>query len=145
MWIDADAAFRQDAPDLGYYLGLKKAIVFSKDIGGCGGARRFGVNTGIFICKRCPLAKRFLRRWRDYPDIGHPHRDQATCRKLLPSVKRKHRIHVVPFGEMQIFNDRKKQVEGEGPLAVHIAGRGAKTRVRIFKAMYNRAAESRAA
>ena len=134
VWLDADAAFRRDAPDLSYYTNMKKAIVFSKDIRSSG-AGRFGVNTGVFICKNGPRAKQFLRRWRAYPDIGHAHRDQATCRKLLPSIKYTNRFHITPFGKLQVFHNRKKWRNGQGQWIVHLAGRDARTRRDVFKKM----------
>ena len=59
IWIDADAFFYKDAPNINDIINKYKDFdfIFSKDI------NNTSINTGIFIVKNTPYSLEFLKKW----------------------------------------------------------------------------------
>jgi hypothetical protein len=144
MWIDADAHFYNDAPDIMEVVKASqdRAFIFSGDVEK---KHDYELNSGVFIAKNCPESIHVLSLWAYSNDIyqnrygyfykgeHHLYNDQGALQYMYDKniANLKNISMVLNYGVLQHF------VQGEKfnprPFIFHMAGYNVKERVDNFK------------
>lgn len=134
MWIDADAHFYLDAPDIMTSVieaFPEKTFIFSAD---CVQEHDYHINSGVVIVKQCPRSTAFLNLWA-YNDYFYENRtgyivagqfylyqDQGALQYMymcnVADVKAN--SVTLPYGVLQHF--RHMEVFSSHPFIMHMAG-----------------------
>lgn len=149
MYIDSDAHFYIDAPDI---MGIirqysEKAFIFSGDVNQ---KHDFELNSGVFIVKNCPKSIQILTEWAYSIDFynkrfGYYMNDQYYLYNDQGVLQYMYSINfaniiensvVLPYGMLQHF------VPGETfpqqPYIFHMAGSNTKSRISNSKKYWNK-------
>jgi len=144
MWIDADAHFYYDSPDIMDVI--KKypdpSFIFSGDVGK---KHDYELNSGVFIAKNCPTSIEALNQWAYsntiykerygyfYNDDYHLYNDQGALQymydKNIANLKKD--SVVLDYGVLQHFVPDEEFVPR--PFIFHMAGWSTPERVKAFK------------
>ncbi len=95
-WLDADAIVTNPEIRLESLIDPAASLIIAKDF--------HGVNTGSFLLRSCPWAKRFLWKvWRAEKYTLHPWWEQAAVMELLELAEHKRRTKYVEQRQLQSY------------------------------------------
>jgi hypothetical protein len=139
IWIDADAHFYNEAPNIADFINAHKGhnIIFSKDFG------NKGINSGVFIVKNSKYCIDFLNKWAYDEHLYNNNSSRVWWEQgvLLDMVKVNmfyinDQSVAVNYGILQHFFKNEQTPESNNPFICHMAGRSYNDRVSISKKYY---------
>lgn len=137
IWIDADAFFYDDAPNIIDLIEKYKEanIIFSNDLGD------YRTNCGVLIIKNTEYSKNFIDFWaydKDYFDRNpYPvYWEQGVMIQLYEDNKLdiKNNCVLLNYGIIQSFNLKDKNAQL--PFIYHAAGKTKEERMNVFSTYY---------
>jgi hypothetical protein len=140
IWIDADAHFYNDAPNIVDFINANnnKHIIFSKDFG------NNGINSGVFIVKKSKYSIDFLNKWAYDEKLynNNPLPGWWEQGVLIDMVSKNvyniiSNSMVCDYGVLQHFFKNEQTPESNNPFICHMAGRTYNDRVEISKKYYD--------
>ncbi len=140
VWIDADAFFYYDSPNIKTLIhkNLDKDFIFSEDAN----PQWWPINSGLFVVKNTTTSKQFLNAWgfdeeKYESSLNKTHwvgnaslnmHDQELLNTLYEDnfLNVKNKSVIIPYGEMQMFTFVKNNNK---PYVFHMAGQDKAERI----------------